>query len=369
MNFASPSAIGLTAMLAFAAGAAQAQTQPPSGGMVYTESNSASGNTVIAFRHAANGTLTQTAAVATGGLGTEGGLGNQGALALGGNGRWLFAINAGSDEISVLETRASGLALVGKVSSGGSRPISLTVHGDLLYVLNAGGAGNITGFAVTSDGELRPLAGSTRPLSSTSAGAAQVQFDNEGEQLVVTEKATNVIDTYSVEDGYAQGPVLHASHGKTPFGFAIDRRNHLIVSEAFGGAPNASALSSYDLESDSPALPIISASVPTNQTAACWVVVGGHGRYAYTANTGSGSVTGYRISNAGLLTSLTPGGRTAQTGAGPTDEAVSRNGRLLFVLSPPVGQIAAFEVQADGSLVPAGPVSGLPSTATGLIAR
>ena len=369
MNFASPSAIGLTAMLAFAAGAAQAQTQPPSGGMVYTESNGASGNTVIAFRHAANGTLTQTAAVATGGLGTEGGLGNQGALALGGNGRWLFAINAGSDEISVLETRASGLALVGKVNSGGSRPISLTVHGDLLYVLNAGGAGNITGFAVTSGGELRPLAGSTRPLSSTSAGAAQVQFDNEGEQLVVTEKATNVIDTYSVEDGYAQGPVLHASHGKTPFGFAIDRRNHLIVSEAFGGAPNASALSSYDLESDSPALPIISVSVPTNQTAACWVVVGGHGRYAYTANTGSGSVTGYRISNAGLLTSLTPGGRTAQTGAGPTDEAVSRNGRLLFVLSPPVGQIAAFEVQADGSLVPAGTVLGLPSTATGLIAR
>lgn len=367
MNFASPSAIGLTAMLAFAAGAAQAQT--PSSGMVYTETNSASGNTVVAFQHAANGTLTQTGAVATGGLGTEGGLGNQGALALGGNGRWLFAVNAGSDEISVLETRASGLVLVGKVSSGGSRPISLTVHGDLLYVLNAGGTGNITGFTVTSAGQLQPLAGSTRPLSSSSAGAAQVQFDNEGEQLVVTEKATNVIDTYSVEDGYAHGPVAHASHGKTPFGFAIDRRDHLIVSEAFGGAPNASALSSYDLESDSPALPIISASVPTNQTAACWVVVGGHGRYAYTTNTASGSVTGYRISTAGLLTSLTPGGRTAQTGAGPTDVAVSRTGRLLFVLSPPVGQIAAFRVQTDGTLVAAGSISGLPGTATGLIAR
>ena len=369
MILASPLAIGMTATLAFAAGAVQAQSQPLSAGMVYTETNSARGNAVVAFQHAANGTLTESARVATGGLGSEGGLGNQGALALGGNGRWIFAVNAGSDEISVLETRASGLTLVGKVSSGGSRPISLTVHGDLLYVLNAGGTGNITGFAVTSAGALQPLAGSTRPLSSTSAGAAQVQFDNEGEQLVVTEKATNVIDTYSVEGGYAHGPVAHASHGKTPFGFAIDRRDHLIVSEAFGGAPNASALSSYDLESDSPALPIISASVPTNQTAACWVVVGGRGRYAYTTNTASGSVTGYRISNTGLLTSLTPDGRTAQTGAGPTDAAVSRNGRLLFVLSPPVGQIAAFQVQADGSLAPAGPVSGLPNTATGLIAR
>lgn len=369
MKFQSPLTIGIAALLAVAAATAPAQTQPQSGGMVYTETNSAAANAVVAFRHTAGGTLTQTAAVATGGLGTEGGLGNQGALALSGSGRWLFAVNAGSDEISVLETRGTGLALVDKTNSRGTRPVSLAVHGDLLYVLNAGGAGNITGFRVTGAGHLQHMAGSTRPLSSASAGAAQVQFDNEGEQLIVTEKATNVIDIYSVEDGYARGRVVHASHGGTPFGFAIDRRDHLIVSEAFGGAPNASALSSYDLESDSAALPIISASVPTNQTAACWVVVGGRGRYAYTTNTASGSVTGFRIDRYGSLTSLTPDGRTALTGAGPTDEAVSRNGRLLFVLSPPAGQIAAFQLQADGSLAPAGVVAGVPNTATGLIAR
>ena len=369
MTFQSPLTIGISALLAVAAATAQAQAQPQSGGMVYTETNSAAANAVVAFRHTAGGTLTRTAEVATGGLGTEGGLGNQGALALSGNGRWLFAVNAGSDEISVLETRGTGLALVGKANSGGTRPVSLTVHGDLLYVLNAGGTGNITGFHVTGAGHLQPIAGSTRPLSSPSAGAAQVQFDNEGEQLIVTEKATNVIDTYSVDDGYAQGPVAHASHGKTPFGFAIDRRDHLIVSEAFGGAPDASALSSYDLESDSASLSIISASVPTNQTAACWVVIGGRGRYAYTTNTASNSVTGYRIGHEGSLTSLTPSGRTALTGAGPTDEAVSRNGRLLFVLSPPAGQIAAFQLQADGSLAPAGVIAGVTNTATGLIAR
>ena len=369
MNFQSPLTIGMSALLAVAAAAAQAQAQPQSGGMVYTETNSAAANAVVAFRHTAGGTLTQTAEVATGGLGTEGGLGNQGALALSGNGRWLFAVNAGSDEISVLETRGTGLALVNKANSGGTRPVSLTVYGDLLYVLNAGGTGNITGFHVTGAGHLQPIAGSTRPLSSPSAGAAQVQFDNEGEQLIVTEKATNIIDTYLVDDGYAQGPIAHPSNGKTPFGFAIDRRDHLIVSEAFGGAPDASALSSYDLESDSAALPIISASVSTNQTAACWVVIGGRGRYAYATNTASGSVTGFRIDSYGSLTSLTPDGRTALTGAGPTDETVSRNGRLLFVLSPPVGEIAAFRLQADGTLVAAGSIAGLAKTATGLVAR
>ena len=357
--------ISTTALLALAAVAAPARS-----GTLFTEANSASGNAVLAFQQAADGSLTQVAQVATGGLGTGGGLGNQGALAFGGGGRWLFAVNAGSDEISVLETRASGIALVAKVSSGGTRPVSLTVHGDLLYVLNAGGTGNITGFRVLANGRLRQIAHSTRPLSSVSAGAAQVQFDNEGGQLIVTEKATNLIDTYSVNDGIANGPVAHASQGKTPFGFAIDRRDHLIVSEAFGGAPNASALSSYDLNEDSSALPNISASVPTNQTAACWVVVGGrYGRYAYTTNTASDSVTGYRISGNGTLTSLTSNGRTAQTGAGPTDEAVSNDGRMLFVLSPPVGQISAFRVQADGALINIGSVAGVPTKATGLVYR
>ena len=366
MKFQS-STLSLSVALALAAAATPATAA--SGGTVYTETNSAAGNAVVAFQHAADGTLTQVGQVSTGGLGSEGGLGNQGALALGGNGRWLFAVNAGSNEISVLETRATGLALVDKVASGGTRPVSLTVHGSMVYVLNAGGTGNITGFRVTVAGRLQPIAGSTRALSSSSAGAAQVQFTHEGEQLIVTEKATNVIDVYRVDDGLASGPVAHASHGATPFGFAIDRREHLIVSEAFGGAANASALSSYDLGGDASSLPIISASVPTNQSAACWVVVAGRGRYAYTANTGSGSVTGYRIGSNGSLTSLTSSGRTAQTGAGPTDEAVSADSQLLFVLSPKVGELAAFRVQADGGLVAAGSVAGLPSVATGLVAR
>ena len=368
MKFQS-SCISVATALALAAACVQAQAPAQSGGMVFTETNSASGNAVMAFQYSADGDLTPIGQVATGGLGTEGGLGNQGALALSESHRWLFAVDAGSNEISVLDTRAAGLSLIDKVPSGGTRPVSITVHGDLLFVLNAGGTGNITGFRIAGNGHLNPIANSTRPLSSVSASAAQVQFNNAGEQLIVTERATNVIDVYSVDDGIATGPTVHTSNGKTPFGFAIDRRDHLIVSEAFGGAANASAVSSYDLDSDSGALPTVSASVPTNQSAACWVVVAGHGRYAYAANTGSGSVTGYRIGSDGSLTRLTADGRSALTGAGPTDEAVNAGGRLLFVLSPKSGQLAAFRVQADGTLIAAGSAAGLATAGTGLAAR
>src|SRR5713101_5024322 len=139
-------------------------------GAVYTMDNSSNGNRVRVFARAADGTLTAAGSFETGGLGTGGGLGNQGALLLSASERWLFAVNAGSDEISAFAVERRGLSLVNRVPSGGRRPISLSVHDDLLYVLNAGGAvgdhDNITGFRVGDDGHLTPVAGSTRPLSS-----------------------------------------------------------------------------------------------------------------------------------------------------------------------------------------------------------
>jgi 6-phosphogluconolactonase (cycloisomerase 2 family) len=149
----------------------------------------------------------------------------------------------------VLSIGKDSLTLVDVVSSGGVRPISLTVHGSLLYVLNEGGTPNITGFTISNKGELTPLPGSTRPLTGGSgADPAEVSFSRDGALLVVTEKATNLIDVYVVgTDGVAGPPISNPSAGQTPFGFAFDQRNNLIVSEAFGGAPNASAVSSYSV--------------------------------------------------------------------------------------------------------------------------
>ena len=340
-------------------------------GAVYTLTNSATGNEVAIFNRAADGTLTAAGTVSTGGLGTGAGLGSQGALTLSKNGKWLFAVNAGSDDVSVFAVSASGLTLVDKVASGGDLPISVTNHKNLVYVLNAGGSGNITGFTLNKRGKLAPIAGSTRNLSNNGVGAApgpaQIEFSPDGEVLVVTEKATNLIDTYAVdEDGLAGSVTTDPSNGVTPFGFEFSKRGTLIVSEAFGGAVNASAASSYDVSDDE--FESISASVPTNQTAACWVVVTKNGKYAYTTNAGSGSISAYRVSRDGSISLLHAQAGLTGDGSTPIDAALSGNSQYLYTLNAGAHTITGFAVSADGGLNSLGGVSGLIAGAAGLAA-
>jgi 6-phosphogluconolactonase (cycloisomerase 2 family) len=352
-----------------AASAAPEKHDPP--GAVYTLTNAAAGNAVAVFNRAADGTLTAAGTVATGGLGTGAGTGSQGALLLSENGKWLFAVNPGSDDISVLAVRETGLELVNRLPSGGDQPISLTYSHHLLYVLNGGAGGsNITGFLVGPRGIVAPLPGSTRPVSSA-AGPAQVSFSPNGRVLVVTEKATNMIDTFTVGNNGLPGPLqAHPAAGTTPFGFAFAGDTTLVVSEAFGGATNGSAASSYHLDNNG-GLTLITGSAPTHQTAACWTAVSPDGRYAYTMNAGSGSVSGYRVRNDGRINLLDPSGITGLTGAGshPTDAGFTASGRYLSVLSAGTNGITAFRVQGDGGLSAISGGTGLPATAVGLVAR
>jgi 6-phosphogluconolactonase (cycloisomerase 2 family) len=216
---------------------------------------------------------------------------------------------------------------------------------------------------------LAPLAGSTRPLSGTGVGPAQVGFDPSGRWLVVTEKNTNLIDVYAVDrTGYASAPVVNPSAGQTPFGFAFNQHGVLIVSEAFGGAVDASAVSSYTV-GGSGVLDVVSASVPTTETAACWVAVTTNGKFAYAANTGSASVTGFEVRD-GSLGILDADGKTGGTGTTPIDAAVSRNGQFLYTLTAGSRAISAFAVrQNDGSLSAVGGAAGLPIGTVGLAAR
>ncbi len=351
--------------MASAAGAAGA----PAKTAVYVMTNQPDGNAVALFRRGADGMLAAAGNVPTGGLGTGAGIGSQGSLALSDNGQWLLAVNPGSNDISVLAVRPDGLVLVDRAASGGVLPLSVTNHKDVVYVLNGGESGNITGFRLGSDGKLTPLAGSTRPLSNNGVGAApgpaQVSFSQDGKALVVTEKATNLLDTYSVDmNGIASGPVTTPSSGATPFGFAFTRQGTLVVSEAFGGAADASAASSYRLTGAG--LQLVSGSVPTGQTAACWVAVTKDGKYAYTTNAGSGSVSAYEVHPDGSLTLID--GRAGVTGDGatPIDAMVSHDGRFLYVLNAGAQSISAFAVQADGRLVSIGTATGLPVGAVGM---
>ncbi len=285
--------------------------------------------------------------------------------------RWLLAVNAGSDELSLFRVRRrGGLTLRDIVPSGGDRPVSVTSDGRRAYVVHAGAPAGLAGFEISADGRLTPIAGSARPLSAAAPGPAQIELSGDGGTLVVTEKDTNRIGTYPVAaDGTVGAGTTTPSAGETPFGFAFDPRDRLIVSEAFGGRPGESAVSSYALQTGGGVSPI-SPAVGTGQTAACWVVVTADGRFAYATNTGSDSITGYRIAKGGELSLLDKDGVTGMTGDGPTDMALSRDGSVLYALNGAEGSVSAFEVGRDGGLDRIGTTGGLPPVAVaGLAVR
>jgi 6-phosphogluconolactonase (cycloisomerase 2 family) len=365
----------LTAVVGAAIAAAGRQVDPfdhrqPFPGAVYTMTNAADGNRILVFDRLHDGRLRFAGAVETGGDGTGTGLGNQGGVTLSRNERWLLAVNAGSNSVSVFQIHRHGLRLVDHQDSGGPRPVSVTEHRGLVYVLNHGND-TIAGFHMRANGRLEPIPHSIRSLSGTGTDPAQIGFTRDGDALVVTEKASNMITTFEVDREGRPGDIHpHASSGQTPFGFAAGKRDQLFVSEAFGGAIDASALSSYEIDRQG-RLDVISPSVGTNQTAACWVALTPNGRYAYVTNTGSGSVSGFAIDFDGTITLLDKDGRTGDTGNGstPIDVAITDDGDVLYTLNSGNGTIGVFRIGRDGSLRPLPFLSGLPSGLNGLAAR
>ena len=347
-------------------------------GAVYVLTNQIE-NAVAVFRRSVNGNLTAAGEFSTGGAGDPVAippdpptdpLASQGALVFGPGKQFLFAVNAGSNQISVLRVRRSGLDLIDVVDSGGVRPISLTVHEDLLYVLNEGGTPNITGFTIGDDGTLTPLADSTQPLiGGTAADPAQISFNSEGTLLVVTEKLGNRLDTYIVDaNGLPSAPIDNASSGMTPFGFSFNDNDFLVVSEAFGGAPNQSAASSYSSDQAS-VLSVISGSVANSQTASCWVVIPNNGMRAVVSNTGSGTISTYNIDGNGMLTLANAVAASLGPNSAPKDMALSVNGRILFVQTAGGQSVAVFRIENNGTLTSVDSAGGLPFGAQGIAAR
>jgi 6-phosphogluconolactonase len=330
-------------------------------GRLFAGTNEASGNRIAVYKRGRLGLLTFLVDVPTGGRGTGGDLGSQGSITLSASRSWLLVANAGDSTLSAFRIDSDGMPhLTDVVASGGTRPRSVTIRERTVFVLNAGDPNNVTGFDLSDAGTLTPIPSSTRALSGAATDPAQVQFSPDGTLLVVTEKATNRIDLFPVDAAGGLGPIrTFPSAGVTPFGFAFSGDSHLVVAEAFGGAPQASAVSSYELF---PSLSVVSASVPTTETAAGWVAIPRGGRFAYVTNAGSDTITGYEIGCDGALTILDPEGVTAVADDHPVDLAFSLDGVFLFALNSHHGTISSYQRTSDGSLLQRWTtIGGLPS--------
>lgn len=339
-------------------------------GAVFTMTNDANNNQVIHYDRMADGSLQYRDQYDTGGLGSGDGLGNQGGVVLSDNGRWLLVVNAGSNEVSVFRVGHRELVLTDTEYSGGMRPVSVAIDRNLVYVVHAG-SDNVSALLLGNNGELTPLPGSDAALSGSNTMPAQIQFSPDGRFVMVTEKATNMLAVFPVDsDGYPGSGVFNPSAGMTPFAFDFAPNRRVYVSEVSGGAPDAGAVSSYQLLGDG-SLHAIAASVPNFETAPCWLVVTKGGRYVFTTNTPDDSLSAYAIEFDGGLTLVDADGRTGEPGPGtrPLDMDLSDDGRHLYTLNIGSGTISTFRVNPDGSLIETATEAGLPAGVNGLAAR
>jgi 6-phosphogluconolactonase len=354
LRFAFPLALALAGATAASAGAAQSSA---AAGHLYVNDNTAGVNTIAAFDRHADGTLTPVAGspFATGGAGTGKGIGSQGALQVSPDGKYLLAVDAGSGQISVLRIKPDGgLGGVGggTVSSGGNEPVSVAIHGSLVYVANAGeGANNYTGFTLNSGGHLTPLAGSTITLPEGS-NPGEVLFNGTGTNLVGARINTSLIDSFAVgADGRltAAPSSPFAAQGPGPFGseFRPTDPSQLFVSNAHGGS-GAGTVSAFNVTGDGTLSSIGSSPFADKETAPCWVEITHDGSFLFTVNTGSNSISRYRIATDGSLELLGSTPFNAEH-VGAEDARLGPGGGTLWVVETGARSVAGFSV-AGGSL-------------------
>jgi 6-phosphogluconolactonase (cycloisomerase 2 family) len=330
---------------------------------VFVMTNSAEKNEVIAFRRSADGTLHDSERFATGGRGSGGvndPLESQGSLTLSQDLSLLFAVNAGSGDISVFRVGHSSLTLVDQVNSGGSEPNAIAQHGNLVYVLNTGAGSNVVGFTLHGD-NLVPLPNSIRFLSTNTSGAASLAFSPDGKFLVVTERLTNNLDVFAVQPDGRLSPIV-INHSADPGAFSVSfaPNGAALVSETGpAGVSNGSAISSYSVLANG-TLSAISSSVPTFGAANCWNVVTPDGRFVYVSNAGSATISGFAINADGSLTPL-PSTVVGINPAGATnlDITTSADSKFLYTLNSGNGTIGIFAIQKDGTLANVGGFDGI----------
>ncbi|MBS1891512.1 MAG: beta-propeller fold lactonase family protein [Actinobacteria bacterium] len=325
---------------------------------VFVQTDNTAGNQVIAYDQGRDGSLTEVGAYPTGGLGGElegsvvDHLASQGSLAYDADNHLLYAVNAGSDSVSVFAVFGDRLSLQQVISSGGSFPVSVAVEDGLVYVLNAEGGGSLQGYRA-GFGHLFPIPGSNRALGLPietprfTHTPGQVAFSPDGSKVIVTTKAAGSdIDVFGVQafGRLSPTPVVNSEPGTVPFAVTFDQAGDLIVAQA-----GTNAVASYSLNGDGSVSPL--STLATGQAATCWIVRSGS--VAYASNAGSATLSDVGLGAGGSLTGL---GNT-ETSGGTVDAAVAANGRFLYVQGGAAGTVDAFSIGAEGALTKVGTVT------------
>jgi 6-phosphogluconolactonase (cycloisomerase 2 family) len=328
-------------------------------GAVFAMTNSPDGNAVVAFARGADGSLTRIGAfdargAGVGGTNTTDPLVSQHAVIVSRDARFVFAVNAGSNTVASFANDRGALTFRGVAPSGGGRPVSLAASSRVLYALNQE-TNTIALLDIAPDGSLTPRDGGRRTLAGTRG--AEVRLSHDGRYLIALTRGTNALEVFPVlRDGAlgertTPGPVTVPGAGA--FGFDVTPRGHVVISEA-----GAQAASSFETTRDG-ALRLVEASEGLAQAAPCWLITTPDGRFAYTANAGSASISALAVGADGSLDAVTPGRGTASTGAGssPLDLDVSRDGKFLYVLEGGSGNVMGFAIATDGTLAAIGEAS------------
>jgi len=341
-----------------------AHSNPPS--TLFVMTNDAAKNEVIAYERLLDGRLSFKQRLVTGGRGSGGTtdpLQSQGSLTITGDRRVLLAINSGSGTVSSFRLLDGLPILVDQEPTGGSEPVAVAEHNGNVYVLNAGGNGAILVFHIDGRGQLRQMPNSTVRLTATHSGASSISVSPDGRTLAVIEKVPNNIDTFPIHPDGTLGDVV-VNHSVTPgvFSGVFTPTGKLIVSENQPGGSEVSSVSSYAVNTNG-TITAISQSLPTRGDGNCWNALTPNGRFVYVDNSATGTVAGFSVAATGAMAPI--GGTIVGFRAANTtnlDMAISADGRYLYTLNSGTGSVGIFQINADGSLQDLGEIEGLPKT-------
>jgi 6-phosphogluconolactonase len=334
---------------------------------VYVMTNDADHNEILAYQKSSEGDFELRRRVQTGGRGSGGSgdpLQSQGSLTLSQDHELLFAVNAASGTVSSFHLVNGVPVLIDHEPTGGAFPVAVAEHNGTIYVLNAGGNGAIVAFHVDGPGRLHEIQNSITPLTAANDGASSIAISPDGQTLAVIEKGPNNIDTFPIHPDGTLGKVV-VNHSVTPgvFSAVFAPNGALIVSENQPNGTDVSSISSYTVQSNGK-IQAISQSVPTFGDANCWNAITPNGKFVYVDNAATSTVAGFSVGANGALTPIA--GTILATdppGAANLDMSISGDGNTLFTLNSGLGTVSVYNINSDGTLTPVGNIDGLPKNA------